>query len=455
MSKTNNNKVVKYKKRRYLNVGVVIFGATFIYLLIMVALYFTRDRITIYEVIKDAVTVDENLSYNGVILRDETVTTADKSGYINFFACDGDHVSLNSNIYTISEGGKLASTVEDIASSGVKLDETSINTVKDNIDQFNLNYSDENFESVYSFKFNMEYIVLENFNASQLSKNATSFNIIKSLNTGTLIYSTDNYESLKENEINAATFNDGAYSKKMFKSGDKVKKGDPLFKTITSENWSVIIPLTDDEAEKYKNKTHLKIRFTADDITDTAEFEILNLSDGSYGKLTFDQYGIRYANSRFIELKIIKDKKEGLKIPKTSVVEKDFYVIPEEYCILKNKKKQFLIQTTLNGVTSAKIVVPKIYYYYDKNYYVSKSDFVAGNIILKNDSSDSYIIGDFKTLKGVYNVNNGYAEFQYINILTKVNDYYIIEEQTGYSPNQYDYIVLNGNKVKENEVVFR
>lgn len=455
MSNTKNNKVVKYKKRRYLNVGVVVFGATFIYLLIMIVLYFARDRITIYEVIKDTVNVDENQTYTGIILREEVVTLAEKGGYINFFACDGDHISLNSNIYTISEGGDLATSIEDVAKSGGTLAEATVNSIKDNIDQFSLNYSDVNFDSVYSFKFNMEYIVLESFNASQLSENNPSFNIIKALNTGILVYSTDNYENITEDEINLELFNDGSYNKNIFKSGDQVKKGDPLFKTITSEEWSVIIPLTDDEAESYKDKTSLKIKFVADDIIQTADFEIYDLADGSYGKLTFDKYCIRYANSRFLEIKIIKDKVIGLKIPQIAVVEKDLYVIPEEYCISKGGTKEFLIQTSVNGTISAKVVKPKIYYYNDGFYYVSKNDFQLNTTILKKDSSDSYVIGETKTLRGVYNVNNGYAEFQFVNILTKIDDYYIIEEKTGYSPSQYDYIILNGAKVTENEVVFR
>lgn len=454
MSKTKNNKVVKYKKRRHLNIGVVIFSATFIYLIAMLVMYFTRDRITIYEVVKDTVTVDENLTYKGLVIRDEIVTSSDKSGYVNFFAYDGEHVSLNSNIYTISENGELANTLDEITSGSETIEESTMNSIKDNIDIFAMNYSDTNFDSVYSFKFNMEYIILENYNSLQTSEN-TSFEIKKALNTGTLIYSIDSYESVKEEDIVSEMFNDDSYLKSILKSGDSVKRGDPLYKTITSENWSVIIPLSESDADDLKDKTKLKIKFLSDGITVTADFELLQLSDGNYGKLSFDKYCIRYANSRFLEIRIIKEKKEGLKVPKSAVVEKDFYVIPEEYCITEDGKKEFLLQVNDKGVISAKRTEPKIYYYGNGYYYVSKNDISEGSIVIKKDSSDSYIVDETKTIKGVYNVNNGYAEFQYVEILTMLNDYYIIKEKTGYSPNQYDYIVLNGEKVKENEVVFR
>lgn len=455
MVKTKNNKIVKYKKRRYLNVGVVIFSATFIYLLAMVILSLTRDRITIYEVVKDSVNIEENLNYKGLVIRDEIVTYSDHTGYVNFFAYDGERVSLNSNIYTVSPDGELVSTLEEITQGSDSITESTLALIKDNIDSFSMNYTDLNFDSVYSFKFNMDYIVLENFNLSNAGENS-SFTINKASNSGTLIYSIDNYESVSSEDIDLEMFNDETYIKKILKSGDSVNKGDPLYKTITSETWSIIIPLTEDETEDLKNKNRLKIKFLTDNITETADFEILELSDGNFGKLTFDKYCIRYANNRFLDIKIIKEKKEGLKIPKSAVVEKDFFVIPEEYCMTDNGKKEFLLQVTNDdGVVSANRISPEIYFYNNGLYYISKNDVAKGSLILKKDSSDIYVIDDTKVIKGVYNVNNGYADFQYIEILTMINDYYIIKEKTGYSPSQYDYIVLNGSNVTENEVVFR
>ena len=37
---------------------------------------------------------------------------------------------------------------------------------------------------------------------------------------------------------------------------------------------------------------------------------------------------IQFVGDRFINIKIDSDKKEGLKVPKTAIVKKDYYEIP-------------------------------------------------------------------------------------------------------------------------------
>ena len=68
----------------------------------------------------------------------------------------------------------------------------------------------------------------------------------------------------------------------------------------------------------------------------------------------------------------------------------------------------------------------------------------------------TYTIGnDVDKLTGVYNINKGYAVFKQINILTKNEDYAIIETKTTYGISLYDHIALDGSKVKENQLVIK
>ena len=55
----------------------------------------------------------------------------------------------------------------------------------------------------------------------------------------------------------------------------------------------------------------------------------------------------------------------------------------------------------------------------------------------------------------VYNINKGYAVFKQINILTKNENYAIIETKTTYGISLYDHIALDGSKVKENQLVVK
>ena len=60
-----------------------------------------------------------------------------------------------------------------------------------------------------------------------------------------------------------------------------------------------------------------------------------------------------------------------------------------------------------------------------------------------------------KKLKGVYNINKGYAVFKQIKILCESEEYYVVEEGNDYGLANYDHIALDSDSVKENDVVFQ
>ncbi len=59
-----------------------------------------------------------------------------------------------------------------------------------------------------------------------------------------------------------------------------------------------------------------------------------------------------------------------------------------------------------------------------------------------------------KSLEGVYNCNQGYCRFRYINKLYENQEYAIIENGNSYSLSNFDHIVLNPDKIKEDEVIY-
>ena len=51
--KKKNTEVVslqKYKRKGHLNIGTILFGIIFVYLVFTVLIYFTKDRVSVYEV---------------------------------------------------------------------------------------------------------------------------------------------------------------------------------------------------------------------------------------------------------------------------------------------------------------------------------------------------------------------------------------------------------------------
>ena len=112
--KKKNTEVVslqKYKRKGHLNIGTILFGIIFVYLVFTVLIYFTKDRVSVYEVREGSILKDRNLT--GMVLRKETVVNAEKSGYVNYFVDDAQKVALGTNIYTITSSKLETQTDQD------------------------------------------------------------------------------------------------------------------------------------------------------------------------------------------------------------------------------------------------------------------------------------------------------------------------------------------------------
>ena len=82
MAGKNTKKISRFKKRRDLNIGLIIFLFVFIYLIIYICLYFTKDHLSIYEVQADTLAKDDIV--RGIILREEEVVYTPRAGYLNY-----------------------------------------------------------------------------------------------------------------------------------------------------------------------------------------------------------------------------------------------------------------------------------------------------------------------------------------------------------------------------------
>ena len=82
VNKTTNLKA--YKRKWHVNVGLITFGAIFIYLAVTVIMYLTNPKVSIYEVREGSILRDT--AYTGVIIREEKVVKSEKSGYVNLLA---------------------------------------------------------------------------------------------------------------------------------------------------------------------------------------------------------------------------------------------------------------------------------------------------------------------------------------------------------------------------------
>jgi len=109
-----------------------------------------------------------------------------------------------------------------------------------------------------------------------------------------------------------------------------------------------------------------------------------------------------------------------------------------------------------DGTASSEFVSTTLYEHKDGKYYIDSTDFQSGDVIVtRNSDGERYIVRNTDTLEGVYCTNKGYAVFRKIIILDKNEEYCIVQAGTRYGISQFDYIVLNSDEVKEEQIIAR
>ncbi len=459
----SGKKVARYRKPKSFNIGVLVFLIIFVYVIISVYIYMTKDHLTIYEV-KEGSTSDDSI-FTGLIFRDEEVVTTDMAGYINYYHGDGDRVSKNSTIYSV-DGNKDSYDLIGSSEETIDLSQEDIANLKKEISNFQKNYQDSNFQTVYNFKYDMENSLLEIVNDTMLSKlqtvleeNGTSstFKVMKSKSSGIITYSTDGLEELSIDAATAENFKSDSYKKTQLRTVDLIEKGSPVYKIIKSDNWNILILLNKDQYKQLKEEENVTITFTDDGLTTTVPVTVYQEGTDYFARLDLDKFMVRYLSQRFIKVEISVNSAEGLKIPVSSIVKKDFYQVPLDYFTTGGDSGStgLIMETYKDNKDMEYVFVPTDIYYSDDDYgYVDARLFEPGDKIYSEEEEKEFSISQKQTLEGVFNVNKGYAVFRRIEILYKNEEYCIVEKGTKYGLSVYDHIALDGKTAVEQKIIY-
>jgi len=468
-----NNDIINlqsYKKKGAWNIGLILFGVVFIYLAVTVLTYLTKDRVAVYEVREGSILKDN--AFSGIVIRQETVVRADSDGYVNYFTESGEKAAVGANICTLSPE-KLETPEEVQENQEVSLTAEEWNNIALKAQAFNESYDSQNFKTAQNLKTEVSAIIQNNTaqnRATQLNTllengQTEGLSVCQAPDDGVIEYGIDGYEDLKLKDVDESYLSKEDYTRTEYTNNTEVKAGDPLYKLITSEEWTVVIKLTPELEKQYNEmydadkQKYAQVKFTEDNQTLRAKLDIYNRGkDDAYGFLTFTSSMIRYADERFVDIELILEDESGLKIPKTSLTSKEFYVVPESYLTTGGASKEngVMRQTkSKNGNAATEFVAATVFYRdsVEGLVYLDKNVLKAGDILVMPDSGETTKVGDSRKLQGVYNINKGYAVFKQVNILCESEEYYIVEEGSSYGLSNYDRIALYGNSVQENDVV--
>jgi hypothetical protein len=448
---------------------MIIFAVIFVYVIVCVILYFQTGHIVRYEV-KNGSLATNNI-YRGIVLRDETVVNTTSAGYINYYANEGERVAVNDLVYIMDETGRLSEELESVNLGENALSDSELLEFRSELVNFSHGFDKQEFSEVYDFKTSLKNTVqkLANVNMldsiEQLNSNSGVTNIVNrcyASDTGVVSYWVDGYEDLTAEQVTSEVFDKKDYEGKKVQmlSNTLLEKGDAAYKLSTDENWSLVIPVEDAErGAQLEAEQYIKVRFLKNQYESWGAVKLLNNGDGEhYLQLSFTNSMITFINDRFLEVELLVNDDTGLKIPNSAIVDKEFYLIPEDFITPEgdNDKGQVLrLYVMDDGEISSKLYEISLYSY-DKDtgeYYVDAAILDAGDLLLMEDSQDTFTVSRRATLTGVYNVNNGYADFRQISILAQNDEYAIVKANTQYGLSVYDYIALNADSVQDDQFI--
>lgn len=462
----------KLKNLFGMNIGTMLFGVLFIYMLFSMILYLTSSNIESYLVI--AGPLSRNETYTGLAIREETVHKAETGGYVNYYAREGSKINANGVVYGISSSKKTEGTTE--------LSNEELSSIRSQLQSFSKGFNTSKFNTTYSFKYNLEGSILQYAGVTGGTSSSDSSDSTPSVVTygnqtlskaeqdGIVLYSMDGYENKSVSSLSTEDFDQNAYHETDLKTQNSVSAGDSLYTLISDENWSLMIPLSAKQAAKLADRSTVRVKFLKDDMTQTGDFSIVEIDGSKYGKIDFNKGVIRYAADRFLEIELVTNTVTGLKIPLSSIVTKEFYLIPSKYST-KNEDSQdigFMVQGKDNK-DSLSFVKASIYASIEEDtadnadkpedqksyiYYVDKKSFAEGDVIVSQKDQSKYVVSDVGVLEGVYCINQGYAVFRRIEILDQNEEYAIASKSTSYGLSRYDHIVRNADKVNEEEILY-
>lgn len=453
-----NKKVVRYRKPIKINIGIIIFGIILIYIIFNIFSYVTRKHISVYEVQQG--TIATNHTYRGLILRNEEIITSDGDGYLTYFLKDGSKAGAKTPVYSIDSSGNISSQIASAKKEDNLLTEENYQELEDSVHSFTSTFNSQNFYSIYSFKDEMaaQLMEIQNVNAlEQIGSDAASgnFSVYYAQTPGVVVYYIDGYENASVDSLTPEMFDENQYQKTNLKEQEQIQGGAPVYKVITDENWNIVFQISDSLAEKLKDDNTVEIMFKDDGNKVWAYYNILKIGKDSYLNLQLRTSVLRFANQRFIDIELLIDDAQGLKIPNTAIAKKSFFTVPKEYFVKggDSSSKGLVISSKGKKGVDSDFVTPTIFYEKDGMYYIDDELVDAGTVIKKPDSNETYTIKETKDLKGVYNINKGYAVFKQIDILYQNEEYSILKKGTDYGISLYDHIALEGDSIEENDLV--
>ncbi|MBP3755385.1 MAG: hypothetical protein J6I66_11055 [Lachnospiraceae bacterium] len=465
MSNNNDNNLIRFTKEHNFGFGTVLFLGIFIYVVIVLFIYFSSDPIVRYEVVEGSLS-SQNI-YRAIAVRDEHVIQSPYSGYVNFLAREGQKVAVGDIVYTVDETGKLNEYLESQSLLENTLTDKELDDFKNELVDFSHSYDPVSYTEVYSFKYSLQNSVLKLANSNFLESLrqaqdegglSTAVKYCTSSEAGVVSYWIDGFENFDPANISMDTFDERKYEKTNISANELRAEGDVVYKLSESEDWYIIFPIKETDAESFEKQGYILCRFLRNQYESWGAVSIIRNDKDVFCRLDFNNSMSSFVNERFLDVELILNEETGLKVPNSSIIEKEFYLINENYVIFDTVNNIYYVILSGYDDTGQPITIRKeiSVYSHDEEahvYYVDETFLTAGDTLHMENSQQVFVIKDKGTLTGVYNINKGYADFKEITIISQNDEYAIVKPNSTYGLRVYDYIALKADTVSNDQFI--
>lgn len=312
-------------KKRFRFRNILIVTISLIILIYLFRRYYSNVKVDILEYDE----IEETITVNGIIVKDEEIVYSDRSGTVNYHYNEGQKVSVGAHLADISSND---------GSENKKI------------------YSPKSGFVTYFFD-GLE----DKFRYSELSNLTPS-----------------KFQHVEESAINTSAINN-------------VNNNDKLVKVINDFNYYMVCLVNNVDIDTYKEGIYISVRFEDNDRIVYGSIEKINSgNDGSVLVIRFDDFFHKIYNKRMVKASLVKNLYKGIKVDKSAIIEKDgikgVYIkdvsniikfLPVE--ILGSNEKYHIVSQGTVATTSARGTI----YINEEYYYTVK---VFDKLVLKPDS---------------------------------------------------------------------
>ncbi len=331
----------------------------FSFVAVIIAIYVFQSKSSAVDImVVEKSTLENIIEAKGIVVKDEKVYTSTVDGNITFHQEEGAKVNqglLIEDINSSSKSSEINLQLSQIEEAINKKTEKS--DVNDEISVTNATTKENNYEiqdiqnSIINKDYENMYETVSNINENKNLENPyldytltqlnnMKNNLTKSLNTnkvpcysqraGVLSYKIDGLENVYtfDNIYNMMPSDTvlNEYTVTDMKQISSIKSGDSLYKIIRNFNYYMAVTLSNDFAKLFEEKKYIKVRVVYEGSSNEiwGYIEKINYgSDQSTLILYFDDFFNVIYDKRYVDLQLITDIHEGLKIETKSLVEKD------------------------------------------------------------------------------------------------------------------------------------